>query len=165
MNMYESIKESYNYIGTDTGEKGRDDKSHIEHIFTVYDQYGEVDTFKTREAAEQYIEEHKDDTFWQEEGMEQPEYRIEEDDIEVLNNKIVVQDDMYESSTVDVSSVTEGLVNYVVNSISSNTDLRNRGVKFEVKPETNRITFITYQDGKPVNTQLINIDEIKRSIK
>lgn len=90
------LKEAYNYIGKDTGEAGRSDKSHIEHIYTVYDCFGEVDTFKTAEEAERYVEEHKDDELYTEEYgcTGGPDFRIEEDDIEVLNKKIVMKDDL-----------------------------------------------------------------------
>ena len=90
------LEESYNYIGRDTGEPGRDSNSHIEHVYTLYDELGEVDTFKSREAAEQYIEDHKDDPIYTEEYgyTNGPGFRIEEDDREVLNNKIVVKDDL-----------------------------------------------------------------------
>lgn len=98
------LNESYNYIGTDTGEVGRNDKSHMEHTFTVYDCYGEVETFKTKEDAEKYIEEHKDDDLYTdpEYGCENgPEFRIEEDDIEVNNKKIVVKDDLEETEKLN----------------------------------------------------------------
>ena len=90
------LKEAYNYIGTDTGNPGRNDKSHIEHIYTVYDCFGEVETFKTKEDAENYINDHKDDDIYSEEyGCSNgPEFRIDEDDIEVMNKKIIVKDDL-----------------------------------------------------------------------
>lgn len=90
------LKEAYNYIGIDTGEHGRNDKSHMEHIYTLYDCFGEVDTFKTEEEAEQYIEDHKDDEMYTNEYgcTDGPEFRIEEDDIEVMNKKIIVHDDL-----------------------------------------------------------------------
>ena len=93
------LNESYNYIGKDTGEAGRNDKSHMEHIYTVYDCFGEVDTFQSKEDAEKYIEEHKDDEMYTEEyGCSNgPEFRIDEDDIEVNNKKIVIKDDLKES--------------------------------------------------------------------
>lgn len=103
------LNESYNYIGTDTGEAGRSDKSHMEHTFTVYDCFGEVETFKSKEDAEKYIEEHKDDDLYTdpEYGCENgPEFRIEEDDIEVNNKKIVVKDDLAESEKVKESEKT-----------------------------------------------------------
>lgn len=103
------LNESYNYIGTDTGEAGRSDKSHMEHTFTVYDCFGEVETFKSKEEAEKYIEEHKDDDLYTdpEYGCENgPEFRIEEDDIEVNNKKIVVKDDLAESEKVKESEKT-----------------------------------------------------------
>jgi hypothetical protein len=102
------LNESYNYIGKDTGEAGRDDKSHMEHIYTVYDCFGEVDTFKSKEDAEKYIEEHKDDEMYTEEyGCSNgPEFRIDEDDIEVNNKKIVVKDDLAESEKVKESEKT-----------------------------------------------------------
>lgn len=164
MNMYESIKESYNYIGLDTGEQGRDGRSHIEHIFTVYDQYGEVETFKTEREAQQYIDDHKDDTFWQDEGMEQPEYRIEEDDIEVMNEKITIQDDLQEADN-NLASLSEGIAKYIISVVQKDNDLTNKGVKINTTIQDNKIEVATYQDGKPINVQLINIDEIKRSIK
>lgn len=103
------LNESYNYIGKDTGEVGRSDKSHMEHTFTVYDCFGEVETFKSKEDAEKYIEEHKDDDLYTdpEYGCENgPEFRIEEDDIEVNNKKIVVKDDLAESEKVKESEKT-----------------------------------------------------------
>ena len=71
----------------------------MEHIYTVYDCFGEVDTFKSKEDAEKYIEEHKDDEMYTEEyGCSNgPEFRIDEDDIEVNNKKIVIKDDLKES--------------------------------------------------------------------
>ena len=101
------LNESYNYIGTDTGEAGRSDKSHMEPTFTVYDCFGEVETFKSKEEAEKYIEEHKDDDLYTdpEYGCENgPEFRIEEDDIEVNNKKIVVKDDLAESEKEVIKS-------------------------------------------------------------
>ena len=93
------LSESYNYIGKDTGEAGRNDKSHMEHIYTLYDCFGEVETFKTKEEAGKYIEDHKDDEMYTEEYgcTNGPEFRIDEDDIEVMNKKIVVKDDLKES--------------------------------------------------------------------
>lgn len=90
------LYESYNYFGTDTGNS-RDNKSHEEHVYTLYDCFGEVDNFKTKEDAEKYIKDHKDDDLYTdpEYGCTNgPEFHIEEYDIDVMNKVIHLPDDL-----------------------------------------------------------------------
>lgn len=88
-----SINESYNYIGTDIDEEPRDDKSHKEKVFIVYDKYGEIGEYHTKEEAQKVIDEwYIDPELYS--SRKDADLRIEEDVIDVLNHKIVVHDDL-----------------------------------------------------------------------
>lgn len=83
----------YNYIGTDIDEEPRDDKSHKEKVFIVYDKYGEIGEYHTKEEAQKVIDEwYIDPELYS--SRKNADLRIEEDVIDVLNHKIVVHDDL-----------------------------------------------------------------------
>lgn len=87
------IKESYNYIGQDTGKEGIHKNTHIETIYTLYDKYGEIGEYKTYEEAKKDMDEWYNDPELYPDGemglhIEGPE------EIEVSNNKIIVKDDL-----------------------------------------------------------------------
>jgi len=90
---WEFLNESYNYIGTDIDEEPRDDKSHKEKVFIVYDKYGEIGEYHTKEEAQKVIDEwYIDPELYS--SKKDADLRIEEDVIDVLNHKIVVHDDL-----------------------------------------------------------------------
>lgn len=87
------LEESYNYIGTDTGDKGNHDNTHKEKIYIVYDKYGEIGEYHTREEAQEVIDEwYIDPELYKD--KEDADLHIEEDVIDVFNDKIVVKDDL-----------------------------------------------------------------------
>lgn len=65
----------------------------------------------------------------------------------------------------DLTALSEGIAKYIISIMQKDTDLTNKGVKINTTIQDNKIEVATYQDGKPINVQLINIDEIKRLIK
>lgn len=65
----------------------------------------------------------------------------------------------------NLDALSEGIAKYIISIMQKDTDLTNKGVKINTTIQDNKIEVATYQDGKPINVQLINIDEIKRSIK
>lgn len=76
-------------------QEGNHPNTHKETVYTVYDCYGEIDTFNTRQEAFNFIEEHKDDEMYSEEyGVDSPEFRIEKQEIDVYNKVIHVKDDL-----------------------------------------------------------------------
>lgn len=82
---------SYNYIGIDTGDIGSHKDTHVEKVYTVHDQFGELDGFKNKRDAESFIESQKRMDY--EEYGEEPEYWIDEELIDVSNKRIIVNDE------------------------------------------------------------------------
>ena len=78
--------------------------------------------------------------------------------------KITTKDSLTEADN-DLTALSEGIAKYIISIMQKDIDLTNKGVKINTTIQDNKIEVATYQDGKPINVQLINIDEIKRSIK
>lgn len=85
------IKMSYNYIGMDTGEIGSHKDTHVEKVYTVHDQFGELDGFKNKRDAESFIDRQRNMDL--EEYGEKQDYWIDEELIDVSNKRIIVNDE------------------------------------------------------------------------
>ena len=142
--IIEKLNEAYNYIGKDTGESGTHNNTHIEHIYTVRDQYGEIEDFKTREEAQAFIDSQVYDENDPEDYPEKPEYEIVEDDVEVSNKRIVVHDDLEESASSSNLNVDK-VAKFIEDSVNTLMEGYYTCCKYNL--DENLAIFVGWSDG------------------
>ena len=142
--IMEKLNEEYNYFGKDTGEPGTHKNTHIEHIYTVRDQYGDIEDFKTREEAQAFIDSQVYDENDPEDYPEKPEYEIVEDDVEVSNKRIVVHDDLEESASSSTLNVDK-IAKFIENSVNTLMEGHYTCCKYDLDEDL--AIFVGWSDG------------------
>lgn len=89
--VIEESAKSYNYIGTDTGKVGNHTNTHEEKVYTLYDCFGPIGEYKTKEEAIKEMKNWYIDPELYPDGN--ADLRIEEDDVEVWNEVIHLPSD------------------------------------------------------------------------